>query len=720
MRVRAGHTAALLVCSAALAVGVPAASAALPAGYDVQTIDSPNITAGGDFGIAMVSPGDLNGDGEQDIVIGTDEHGGSVGQVFEISGADGSTIRTIDAPDTGGTGTLESFGSYVGGLADLGSCTGGSAGVTCGLGTIGAPDGVPEILVTALGVDVSFTDPDTVSSATLVDAGRAYVIDGATGAVLKRVQMPVADLDEQLDAPGGAKKPAFGRTVLSPQSAFGTANATPPAAVQNGDVTGDGTGDFIVDASDYFETGATANPESDCASSPTNQCLQAGRGYMFRGEDVAGSNPATTLDAPLYTVKNPAAQADDPTTPVNTNRENLGYSIAPVGDLGECTTDPGPGMECTNANSTGTPDGRPDIALSSHRSDDFGMFDVGVFMLLDGTNGSVLYTYRHPEPQPASLFAFSNYNQPAFGDLGQSTAPDIYQAAMRQNNPYTGGGKGYVMNGAFKQGGSPNSISFSTLVDPTPNPSEDFGTSSAGIGDVFGDTRNELLIGAYGPHNPGTNQDVINDVHIFDPIHEVPLLTFPAPDQQPGLGFGTSLAPLGDLNDDTFLDFAVGAGLFDGVASGGGCPAPPAECSDTGRVYIFRSNDTASPPPLDTTPAVTTPAVTTPAVVQAGRAISLDASKNKVRKGRKFALRGTLTSPVSPGSCTAGQNVTLERAKPGSSGFAPFASATTDAGGAFSRKLKAKRTFVYMAHVDATTSCGGSDSNKEKVKVRKK
>jgi hypothetical protein len=699
------------VIAGAAALGLlilaPSASAALPLAYDVQRVDSPNPTVGGDFGIAMVNAGDLNGDTEQDIVIGTDEHGGSVGQIFVLSGADGSTIRTISAPETGGTGTLESFGSFVGKLNDLGSCTGGSPGTICPQNPIGGGDGVPEILVAALGVDVPFTDPDTMLPATLVDAGRSYVIDGATGAVLKRVQMPVADLDDQLDAPGGAKKPAFGRTILSPTSEFGVANAAAPPAVQAGDVTGGGTGDFIVDASDYFETGATANPESTCASDPGNECLQAGRGYMFRGEDVAGSNPNTILDAPLYIVKNPAAQPDDLTTPVNTNRENLGYSIAPVGDLGKCNTNPGAGSACTNANSTGTPDGVPDIALSSHRSDDFGMFDVGVFMLLDGANGSVLYTYRHPEPQPASLFAFSNYNQPAFGDLGQSTAPDIYQAAMRQNNPYTGGGKGYVMNGAFKQGGSPNSISFSTMVDPTPHPSEDFGTSSAGIGNVFGDSRNELLIGAYGPHNPGTNPDVINDVHIFDTIHEVPLQTIPAPDQQAGLGFGTSLAPLDDLNGDGFRDFAVGAGLFDGVATGGGCPAPPALCADTGRVYIFRSNNTPAPTP----PAV---------IAQAGRSLDLATSKSKVRKGKAFTLNGTLRSQVNPGSCQGGQTVTLERKQPGGSGFTPFASDSTDGNGEFSLRLKGKRTFVYMAHVDPTGACGGADSDTVKVKVKKK
>ena len=349
------------------------------------------------------------------------------------------------------------------------------------------------------------------------------------------------------------------------------------------------------------------------------------------------------------------------------------------------------------------------MAISSHRTDDFGMMDAGVVPLFDGSKGTVLITYRHPEPQPASLFAFSNYNQPAIGDVGQSTAPDVYQAAMRQNNPYTGGGKGYVMNGAFRQSGSPNSISFSTMVDPTPHPSEDFGTSSAGIGNVFGDDRNELLIGAYGPHNPGTNPDVINDVHIFDPIHEVPLQSIQAPDQQAGLGFGTSLAPLGDLNGDGFLDFAVGAGLFDEAHSGGGCPTPPSLCADTGRVYIFRSNNTPAPPLPPQTPAE----------VQAGRGISLGASKSKVKKGKKVGLRGTMTSLVDA-SCSAGQDVTIERAKPGSTAFAPFASATTDGGGAFSTKVTAKKTFVYMAHVDATSKCGGSDSNTVTVKVTKK
>src|SRR5262245_33001284 len=100
-RIRSLPIAVLLTALAAF-VAAPSAMGALPLGYAVQKIDSPNVTVGGDFGIAVVSPGDLDGDGLDDIVIGTDEHGGSVGTIFELSGADGSLIRTISSPDATG------------------------------------------------------------------------------------------------------------------------------------------------------------------------------------------------------------------------------------------------------------------------------------------------------------------------------------------------------------------------------------------------------------------------------------------------------------------------------------------------------------------------------------------------------------------------------------------------------------------------------------------
>src|SRR5262245_37634996 len=168
----AGRTARFIVLTYALVLAglITAASAfgALPAGYDLQKIDSPNITNGGDFGIAMVSPGDLNYDRKNDIVIGTDEHGGSAGTIFELSGADGSLIRSISSPDgSGDLGTLPSFGSYVGGLPDIGRCTSNpGAGNNCpAVDVATTPDGTPEVLVSALGQDVGGVQ----------DIGRGYV-----------------------------------------------------------------------------------------------------------------------------------------------------------------------------------------------------------------------------------------------------------------------------------------------------------------------------------------------------------------------------------------------------------------------------------------------------------------------------------------------------------------------------------------------------------------
>ena len=630
---RSNHARSVAVALAStllMAIVATPALGALPRTYDVERIDSPNPQANGLFGIGLIGHSDLNGDGEDDVLVPQTGSGpNDDGQIFVFSGATGALIDTINAPDPGNPTNAASgnnranFGLFTSTVADLGSCSGGAAGANCAAPSATA-DGVDEIVTGSTGIDVPTPGaPNGVA----VDSGRAYVIDGRTRAVLKRIDMPLADRLEQVTFPAGPPNPhspSFGRTVLAPAGQVPCAEKrgiglcpviTDSVAI--GDVDGaldadsNDLADLVIGAPTYDEQ-ASSNP----ACSP-GQCHEAGRTYIYRGEDImnpANGGSAVPLQVPLRTLKNLTAQTDDEVSSARTNSELFGQAVFPIGDVGTCNATTAAGELCPNASSTNVPDGSPEVVVSSFRTDlpsnadfpDPAFFDVGVNMLIDGKTGTVLSIYQHPEPQAGSIFGFTLHNEPAAGDLGSSALPDVLIPAMRQNQDFTAQGRAYVMNGNFKAGA--NGINFSQLNDPTPQSGGNFGVSSAGVGDLVSDEdgapRNELLIGAFGPHNPGTNADVINDVSIFNAVTEKRLQTINDPDQQKGSSFGTALAPLGDVNDDGFLDLAVSADLWDSSAF-----------RSQGRVYILRSNNSPAPkppprpgsPPLVVTPLVAAP-----------------------------------------------------------------------------------------------------------------
>lgn len=710
----------------------------LPRTYQAQRVDSPEPAIAGNFGLGIVRVGDLNADGEDDFVMPqTANSPNGDGQVYVFSGETGALIDTVNAPDPGGAGVKASFGDpWVSRMEDIGSCSGGTSGATCPQNPLGAPDGVPEILVGATGVDVPTAG---VPGGTAVDIGRSYVIDGATRAVLKRIDMPPEDRAEQanLGVPADQKRPGFGRVVASPSGLPPCENnagvracpnlAAVPAAVREGDLDGNGEPDIVVGASTYFETAATAHPDSQCNDSAATACRGAGRSYIFSGEQIRQSNPNVPLDGtgagqtPPSKLRNIHAQADDPDTTVNTNTELFGHLVFPVGDVGKCNATPGPGNRCAPGDSTSTPDGQPDVLISAFRVDtpvddpDPAFFDVGVNFLIDGETGSVLYTYQHPEPQAASIFGFTLHNEPAAGDLGSSALPDVYLPAMRQNaQGRTAAGRGYIMNGFFKTGA--NSINFAQLNDPTPRVGGNFGVSSSGVGDLVPDSaspRNELLIGAFGPHNPGTDLSVINDVHFFNALRERVLQTIPDPDQQEGSSFGTAVAPLGDLNEDGFLDFVVGADLFD-AATG----------ADQGRVYVFRSDNSPGPTPSpQPTPPGATPGPPGPqgpsgAVrTLAGRVVEVEASRTRTRRARRVRLRGFVEAFANSAGCERRQLVLLQQRRRGQLRYRTFRRVRTGSRGTFGRFIRPRRTAFYRALVRRTSECQGAASGREQVAV---
>jgi hypothetical protein len=103
---------------------------------------------------------------------------------------------------------------------------------------------------------------------------------------------------------------------------------------------------------------------------------------------------------------------------------------------------------------------------------------------------------------------------------------------------------------------------------------------------------------------------------------------------------------------------------------------------------------------------------------KANRSLTLDANKNKVKKGKKVRLSGRVTE-IARQACQSGQTVELQRKRPKQTTFTTVETLQTDAAGNFSAKRKVKKTFRYRAQVAETANCLSGFSNTEKVKVKK-
>jgi hypothetical protein len=101
---------------------------------------------------------------------------------------------------------------------------------------------------------------------------------------------------------------------------------------------------------------------------------------------------------------------------------------------------------------------------------------------------------------------------------------------------------------------------------------------------------------------------------------------------------------------------------------------------------------------------------------QAARTLVFDASKSKVKKGKRVKFSGTVDAPSSA-ACEADQAVELQRIKNGVP--SAVAQTQTTSAGAFAFSLKPKKTFSYQAEVSESDTCAGQVSNQEKVRVKK-
>jgi hypothetical protein len=393
-------------------------------------------------------------------------------------------------------------------------------------------DGVPELLVGASGEG----------------SGRAYVFSGASGALL-----------HTLDSPNPEGDGSFGWSV----------SGVP-------DADGDATDDLLIGA--FFE---------DPDSSPSN----AGRAYLFSG---ATGILLHTLTSPNQEVfgRFGDAVAGVPDLDgdsrgdllVGAPGEGLGgraYVFSGAsGALRRSFTAPSfdPTDSVFGGAVAGLPDldgdGRGDLVIGAS-----GERLEGRVYVYSGATGAELYALDNPGTRGGAFGGAVSVVPDADGD-------EVVDLVVGAENDEAGGmgltnsGRAYLFSGA-------SGALVRRLVSPNEEQEGEFGFAVAGVADVDGDGRGDLLVGAY-YENPGGSIGNAGRAYVFSGASGVLLHTLASPNEVENGQFGWSVAGVMDLDDDGRGDLLVGA-LFEESAT---------STLRTGRAYVF-SGASEAPLSLD-------------------------------------------------------------------------------------------------------------------------
>ena len=180
--------------------------------------------------------------------------------------------------------------------------------------------------MTALGQDVSFPDPADSNNITTRWSGRRTCLRGRWRHWCLEADRHAARLSSTSSgciAPGGAKrKPALGRTISRPRVRMRPGQRSVdrqrrPFRQRERRFGRRGTGDFIVDASDFFETGAYGESRSRSAGSRTVERIPA-RSACRRGVGTCTrrghrpADPRRNLNTPYVHDQEPGGSAGRP------------------------------------------------------------------------------------------------------------------------------------------------------------------------------------------------------------------------------------------------------------------------------------------------------------------------------------------------------------------------------------------------------------------------
>ncbi len=193
-------------------------------------------------------------------------------------------------------------------------------------------------------------------------------------------------------------------------------------------------------------------------------------------------------------------------------------------------------------------DGKPDLLVGAPGADPGASpSDAGRAYLFSGATGALLHTLASPNEQNDGQFGLAVAGVP---DLDGDGRGDLLIGALESAQGLLASGRAYVFSGA-------TGAHLGTLTSPNIQGRSEFGTALAGVPDVNGDGRGDLLIGARGEDDGFT--DSAGRAYLFSGATGQRLRTLKSANPTIAGNFGNAVASVADMNGDGKPDLLVGA-----------------------------------------------------------------------------------------------------------------------------------------------------------------